>query len=89
MKFHKTILAGSLVAAMGLPASASADIIYDISWSGVFTMLNAVGSVVPNDSAAGSLDAFGLQTPVTGTMQFNVNTGAGTGTMVPFDFQPV
>lgn len=87
MKFNKTLLAGSLVVAMGLPATASADIIYDISWSGVFTMLNAVGSVVPNDSAAGSLDAFGLQTPVTGTMQFNVTTGAGSGTMVPFDFQ--
>jgi hypothetical protein len=54
-------------------------------WDGVFTMLDGAGAALANTSipAKGNNQ---FQTPVTGTMAFDTVTGAGTATLVPFDF---
>jgi hypothetical protein len=82
----KTLVAAALIGALGVSATASADVI-EISWSGLFTM-GAAGAagIVTNPSAAGLSDPFGAQTPVAGTMTFDTDTGAGSATLDPFVF---
>ena len=84
----KTALSAALVSAMGMTTSANADII-DMSWDGLFTMLSATGSPLANTSYPYYGDptwGYGLRTQITGTMQFDTNTGAGSGTVQPFEF---
>ena len=82
----KTALAAACATAMGVSATASADIIMDLSYSGWFTMINAGGTDgLVNGDASGN-EYYGRRTAVNGTMNFNLDTGAGTGTMVPFSF---
>lgn len=88
----KTALSTALVAALGVgtATTAQADIILDLSWSGLFTMLDPAGKPLSNTSL-GYYDPdysnwLALRTSVSGTMQFNLTTGAGSATLVPFDF---
>jgi hypothetical protein len=84
----KTVLSLALVASMGTTASASADTI-NMSWNGLFTMLDPAGKPLGNTSNPYYSDptwSFGLRTQITGTMSFDTVTGAGSGTVVPFDF---
>lgn len=86
MKTKKRILGTAVAAALGLvalPQAATADII-TADWNGVFTMLNSEGAALDNSSLPKGTNRF--QTPVTGTMTFDTVTGAGSATMVPFDF---
>jgi hypothetical protein len=79
-------MAAVLIGAMGVSASATADII-ELSWSGLFTMGTAgAPGIVTNPSAAGLSDPFGAQTPVTGTMTFDTDTYQGSATLTPFVF---
>lgn len=54
-------------------------------WDGLFTMLDSGGVAMGNPSIT-SKGSNLFQTPVSGTMAFDTVTGAGTATMVPFDF---
>jgi hypothetical protein len=90
MNLKKTLLstavAGALTAAIATPVEAA---IIDMDFVGLFTMLDPGGVVLQNTSYPYYGDAtwgYGLRTQISGTMQFNTDTGAGTGTVVPFEF---
>jgi hypothetical protein len=77
-----TVLAG----AMAAPASAA---VLDFSYTGLFTMLDPGAKPLTNTSYPYYGDptwGYGKRTQISGTMQFDTNTGAGSGTVVPFDF---
>lgn len=85
MTFKKTLLSTALVAAMGVSASASAMII-TADWSGTFTMVGSTGLFTANTDTGQCTDASCARTAITGTMQFDTVTGAGSATVVPFSF---
>jgi len=89
MNFKKTALSVALGAALGLSATASQADIIDMDYSGLFTMLDPGGVVLQNTSYPYYGDptwGYGLRTQISGTMSFDTDTGAGTGTVVPFEF---
>ena len=86
MNLKKTVLTTAMTAAMGLSATSASAAVYDLSFDGLFTLLNAGGSLQGNEDAPSGAPYYTYRTPVTGTMQFDTVTGAGTGTMVPFSF---
>lgn len=86
--FKKTILGVAVAAAMGVSASASADVV-TFNYSGLFTMLTSAGVALQNNSLPFYNDPtwkYGLRTQISGQMVFDTATGAGTGTVVPFAF---
>ena len=81
----KTILKTAVAAVLGATVAAPAQAgVASFDWDGVFTMLSSDGKGFGNTSAPKGANTF--QTPITGTMQFDTVTGAGTATLVPFDF---
>jgi hypothetical protein len=89
MKFsQKTALAAAVVTSLGVSASASA-VTVEMSWSGLFTLLDPAGAVLQNNTSPYYYDptwGYGLRTQISGTMTFDSNTGAGSGTIAPFEF---
>jgi hypothetical protein len=93
MNFKKTLIASAVAAGVGLsgaaiPTTASADTLA-ISWSGLFTMLDPGGVGLQNTSKPYYYDAtwgYGFRTQIGGTMSFDTATGAGSATVVPFQF---
>ena len=90
MNLKKTILstavAGALTAAVAAPAQAA---VIDMSYAGLFTMLDPAGVVLQNTSYPYYGDTswgYGLRSQISGTMQFDTSTGAGSGTVEPFEF---
>ncbi len=77
----KTAIAATLGAVIAMPAHAAVN---NFNYTGFFTMLDPTGKALSNSSAAKGANSF--QTPITGTMSFDTTTGAGTGTVVPFQF---
>lgn len=77
----KTAIAATLGVVVAMPAQAAVN---NFDYSGFFTMLDPTGKALANSSAAKGANSF--QTPITGTMSFDTTTGAGTGTVVPFQF---
>jgi len=101
--FKKTALAAVVASTFGVAAIPAAEAnVLNLSWTGVFTMLNSAGGPVvnsPSDWASGyygvagpthgtttAFGWYGNRTPVSGTMSFDTVTGAGVGTVVPFTF---
>jgi hypothetical protein len=87
-RLKKTAIAAAVVASLGVSASASA-VTLEMSWSGLFTMLDPTGKPLGNTSNPYYSDptwSYGLRTQISGTMTFDLNTGAGSGTVVPFEF---
>ena len=90
MNFKKTLLSTALATALGVSVSADAGTITG-SWTGAFTMLGGNGSVTANTDLSSCLPGMTVggvceRTGVSGTMSFDTNTGAGSGTVVPFSF---
>ena len=88
MNLKKTAITTAISAVIGMSATnASADIL-ELSWDGLFTLLDASGGMTQKNVDAGVTTGpyYGYRTAVTGTMMFDTVTGAGTGTMVPFSF---
>jgi hypothetical protein len=90
MNVKKTVLsaavAGALTGAIATPANA---FVLDFDYSGLFTMLDPGGTQLQNTSYPYYGDTtwgYGLRTQVSGTMQFDTDTGYGTGTVNPFQF---
>jgi hypothetical protein len=81
----KSLIAIAIASSMTVAGSANADII-DLSWDGIFTMVNPTGTGVVGNPGPDQADAFGTGTFVSGTMQFDTATGQGSATMVPFTF---
>ena len=89
MNLKKTALSMALGAALGLSATASQAIVIDMDYSGLFTMLDSSGTQLQNTSYPYYGDptwGYGLRTQISGTMQFDTDTGYGTGTVTPFEF---
>ena len=87
MMIKKKVLSAAVATVLGAvvaPQIAMADTI-TANWSGVFTMLDAGGAALANTSITAK-GANQFQTQVTGTMTFDTATGAGSATLVPFDF---
>ncbi len=88
MNMKKTAVSAALAMTLGsaavIPQTASATIL-DFDWTGYFTMLDPDGNALANSSITGK-GANQFQTPISGTMSFDTATGAGTATLVPFDF---
>ena len=84
----KTVLKSAIAAAIGVSAIASTSAqaaVNTFDWTGYFTMLDSAGAAMANSSipAKGNNQ---YQTAISGTMAFDTATGAGTATLVPFDF---
>lgn len=85
----KTVLKTAVAAALGVTALVSAPLaqagVGTYNWTGTFTMLEGAGNALANTSipAKGNNQ---FQTAISGTMAFDTVTGAGTATLVPFDF---
>ena len=81
-----TAVAAALTGALAAPAHAA---ILDMSYVGLFTMLSPTGVALQNTSYPYYGDPtwnFGMRTQIAGTMSFNTDTGAGSGTVNPFEF---
>ena len=90
MNLKKTFLstAVSAVLAGAIAAPAQADVI-DMDYVGLFTMLDPGGTQLQNTSYPYYGDTtwgYGLRTQISGTMSFDTATGAGSGTVQPFEF---
>ena len=89
MKIKKTALSIALGAALGLSTTASQGGIINMDYSGLFTMLDSGGTALQNTSYPYYGDptwGYGLRTQISGTMQFDTITRAGSGTVTPFEF---
>jgi len=87
MNLKKSALSIALASAL-CTGTTQADII-DMSYEGLFTMLDPGGVSLQNTSYPYYGDpiwGYGLRTQISGTMQFDTDTGAGTGTVNPFEF---
>lgn len=90
MNLKKTLLSSAVAAALtgAVAAPAQADVI-DMSYDGLFTMLDPGGIALQNTSYPYYGDptwGYGIRTQISGTLSFDTATGAGTGTVVPFEF---
>ena len=81
----KTLIKSAVAAALAVSAPVANAAISTYTWNGVFTMLQSDGGAVANSSIP-SKAGNNYQTAITGTMAFDSTTGAGTATLVPFDF---
>lgn len=80
----KTAIAAALgVTAIAATSVASAGVM-SANWTGFFVMLDSTGATLANTSLSNKGNQ--AVTPVSGTMQFDDVTGAGTATLVPFQF---
>lgn len=81
----KTILNTSVAAVLLASVPAANAAVNTFDFNGFFTMLDAGGAALANTSNTVK-GANQFQTAISGTMSFDSATGAGTGTLVPFDF---
>ena len=81
----KTILTTSVAAVLLASVPTANAAVNYFNYDGIFTMLDAAGNILKNTSTT-TKGVNGFQTPVNGTMAFDTATGAGTATLVPFDF---
>jgi len=87
MNFKKSAIALAL-ASVVTTGTTQADII-DMDYSGLFTMLTSAGASLQNTSYPYYGDTtwgYGKRTQISGTMQFDTETGYGTATVTPFAF---
>ena len=81
----KTILKSSVAALLMASVPSANAAVNTFNFDGFFTMLDAAGAALPNSSIT-TKGANTFQSPISGTLSFDSLTGAGTGTLVPFDF---
>ena len=90
MNLNKTLLSTAIVATLSAAVVTPAQaVVLDMSYEGVFTMLDPAGLVFQNNTSTSYYDptwGYGLRTQVSGTMSFDTDTGAGSGTVEPFSF---
>jgi hypothetical protein len=86
--YRKQTLVASVIAALGVSASAEAGTI-SASWTGAYTMLTPNGNFVtipdncfPGTDTGGSC----LRGPVNGTLSYDTASGTGSITVAPFSF---
>ena len=86
---NKSVIKTAVATALGATALAAATsasaTVNSFDWDGLFTMVSAGGGILANSSITGK-NVNQYQTPVSGTMLFDPDSGVGTATLVPFDF---
>lgn len=91
MNVKKSLLSTAMMTALGVSGmaamnTASADSVA-MSFNGVFTMVTGSGaSALVNPDASSGAPYYGYRTAITGTMNFDLATGSGTGVVAPFSF---
>lgn len=83
---RKTLINTAVAAALVASAPVANAAVSTFNWTGVFTMLDSAGGALENTSKPNGKTGNNYQTAITGTMAFDNVTGAGTATLVPFDF---
>jgi hypothetical protein len=88
MNLKKTAVSTAMAVALGtsgmaVTQSALADTV-TFDWNGFFTILDSGGNALANTSLGSRTNQF--QTAINGTFTFDTATGAGTGTVQPFQF---
>lgn len=78
-------LAALIAGGAALPRPASAETLMYFDLQGVFTLLDPTGAALANTSINGKT-ANQYETPVSGTLSFNVDTGALSASLAPFDW---
>lgn len=90
MNLNKTLLSAAVATALtGAIAAPAQAVVLDMTYEGLFTMLDPGGVVLQNTSYPYYGDTtwgYGLRSQISGTMSFDLDTGAGSGTVNPFDF---
>jgi len=81
----KTLLTTSVAAVLLASVPAANAAVTTFNFDGFFTMLDGTGAALANTSIT-TKGANQFQTAIAGTLSFDDVTGAGTGTLVPFDF---
>ncbi|MDT8282265.1 MAG: VPLPA-CTERM sorting domain-containing protein [Gammaproteobacteria bacterium] len=81
----KTLLTTSVAAVLLASVPAANAAVTTFGFDGFFTMLDSGGAALANTSNT-EKGANQFQTAISGTLSFDDVTGAGTGTLVPFDF---
>ncbi|MCK4709004.1 MAG: hypothetical protein KAU21_10345, partial [Gammaproteobacteria bacterium] len=87
MNLKKSTLSMALASAIATTSSQAA--ILEFDYEGLFTVLDPAGSVLQNSSYPYYGDTtwgYGYRTQISGTLSFDTDTGAGTGTVTPFEF---
>ena len=87
MNLKKSTLSMALAAILNTGTSQAA--VIDMYYDGLFTMLDPGGIPLQNTTYPYYGDptwGYGLRTQISGSMSFDTNTGAGTGTTQPFEF---
>ena len=91
MNLKKSALSVAISTVIGLGSvNISQAAIIEMDYNGLFTFVDPAGNnALTNTSKPYYYDAtwgYGLRTQITGTMSFDTNTGAGSGTVTPFQF---
>jgi len=87
MNLKKSTLTIALASVLSAGAAQAA--VIDMSYAGLFTMQDPAGVALQNSSYPYYGDTtwgYGMRTQISGTMSFNTDTGAGTGTVNAFEF---
>ena len=87
MNLKKSTL--SIALASALSSTVSQATVIDMDYSGLFTVLGSSGNVLQNTSYPYFGDTtwgYGKRTQISGTLQFNTNTGRGSATVNHFEF---
>jgi hypothetical protein len=84
----KSVLKSAIAGALGVTALAASSVasagVLSANWAGTFTLLTDSGGALANFGAGNGINQY--VTVVSGTLQFDDITGAGTATLVPFNF---
>ena len=90
MNLKKSALSIAIGTVIGLgTVNTSQALTINMDYEGLFTLLDPTGNSIANVSKPYYYDAtwnYGNRTQISGTMSFDANTGAGTGTVTPFEF---
>lgn len=84
----QSILKSAITTALGITVLTTSSLasagVMSMNWTGYFIFLDTSGNTLANNSL--SYKGNQVVTPISGTMQFDDVSGAGTATVAPFDF---
>lgn len=89
MNFKKIAITIAISTVIGTQTSTTMASLPPINFEGLFTLQDGNNTTIANASNPYYYDAtwgYGLRTQISGTLQIDPNTGAGVGTINPFEF---
>jgi hypothetical protein len=85
----KTVIASVVAVSLNCAAVPAQATIYNMNWTGLFTIVSLTGNGLNNTSYPYYGDptwGYGLRSQISGSMSLDSVTGAGTATIAPFEF---